>query len=166
MQEKMSCTEIADEKDQTMHWALLLTSATETAGPMHISVLDREGAGDDYKILIALVLPVEHRDAILIPQQQRQRPLREFSFGPANGTQCRDHHLLFDDTFLDTRPAADPRQLAGIVRQALEGTVDLASDYASRMRKLPIGKYGALLIASKQRLARYVEQIARGPVAA
>ena len=37
--------------------------------------------------------------------------------------------------------------------------------YASRMRKLPIGKYGALLIASKHQIARHFEQIARGSAA-
>ena len=37
--------------------------------------------------------------------------------------------------------------------------------YARRMQKLPIGKYGILLIASKRRLAKHVEKLTRGPVA-
>jgi hypothetical protein len=38
--------------------------------------------------------------------------------------------------------------------------------YAHRMRKWPIGKYGALLIASKRRLNNHVEKMTRGPSAA
>jgi hypothetical protein len=38
--------------------------------------------------------------------------------------------------------------------------------YAHRMKKWPIGKYGALLIASKKRLNNHVEKITRGPTAA
>ena len=34
--------------------------------------------------------------------------------------------------------------------------------YAHRMKKWPIGKYGALLIASKRRLTNHVEKITRG----
>ena len=37
--------------------------------------------------------------------------------------------------------------------------------YAHRMKKLPIGKYGILLIASKRRFAKHVEKLTRGPVA-
>ena len=38
--------------------------------------------------------------------------------------------------------------------------------YARRAKKLPIGKYGAELIASKTKLTRYVDKITRGPTAA
>jgi hypothetical protein len=34
--------------------------------------------------------------------------------------------------------------------------------YASRMQKLPLGKFGMMLIASKRRLARYAHHLARG----
>jgi hypothetical protein len=34
------------------------------------------------------------------------------------------------------------------------------------MRKLPLGKYGALLIASKRQLFRHLEKITCGPAAA
>jgi hypothetical protein len=38
--------------------------------------------------------------------------------------------------------------------------------YAHRMKKWPIGKYGALLIASRRRLNNHVEKITRGSSAA
>jgi hypothetical protein len=38
--------------------------------------------------------------------------------------------------------------------------------YFNRARKWPIGKYGALLIASKRRLNNHAEKITRGPTAA
>jgi hypothetical protein len=38
--------------------------------------------------------------------------------------------------------------------------------YARRAKKLPIGKYGAELIASKTKLNRHADKITRGPTAA
>jgi hypothetical protein len=38
--------------------------------------------------------------------------------------------------------------------------------YFTRAKKWPIGKYGALLIASKKRLNNHAEKMMRGPTAA
>jgi hypothetical protein len=37
--------------------------------------------------------------------------------------------------------------------------------YARRMKKWPIGKYGALLIASRRRLNNHIEKMTRGSAA-
>jgi hypothetical protein len=77
-------------------------------------------------------------------------------------------------------PPSDDEPVSGVADDVLLGAQRIAAHltailgvptnthdvyYASRMRKLPIGKYGALLIASKHQIARHFEQIARGSVA-
>jgi hypothetical protein len=46
------------------------------------------------------------------------------------------------------------------------GVPDPDAYYLRRSGKMPIGKFGAHLIASKRRLARHAEKITRGPTAA
>jgi hypothetical protein len=62
-----------------------------------------------------------------------------------------------DDVLLGaTRIAAHLAELLGVPTTAADVY------YALRANKLPIGKYGALLIASKRRLARHADELARG----
>jgi hypothetical protein len=65
------------------------------------------------------------------------------------------------------RPADDvllgATRIAGHLTELLGVPVNAADVYyAHRAEKLPIGKYGALLIASKRRLADYTDKLARG----
>ena len=80
---------------------------------------------------------------------QRQRQLSD-----------EEDERLADDVLLGAKRIAD--HLTSI----LGVPVDEADVYyAHRMKKWPIGKYGALLIASKRRFARHAEKLTRGPTA-
>jgi hypothetical protein len=76
-----------------------------------------------------------------------------------------------DDDAPPERRAGDVMLGATAIAEHLTAILGVPIDeadvyYAHRMKKLPIGKYGALLIASKRRLARHADELSRGSVVA
>jgi hypothetical protein len=90
-------------------------------------------------------------------QRQRQ-PSKRHNRGPPLDEEPVERPA--DDVLLGARRIAE--HLASILGVPVDDT-DVY--YAHRMKKWPIGKYGALLIASKRRFARHAEKLTRGPTA-
>jgi hypothetical protein len=95
-------------------------------------------------------------------ENQRQRQLsKRHNRGPPLDDDDEPVERIADDVLLGAKRIAE--HLASILGVPVDET-DVY--YAHRMKKWPIGKYGALLIASKRRFARHVEEITRGSTAA
>ena len=88
---------------------------------------------------------------------RQHQPSRRHNRGPPDDESVK---RLDDDILLGAKRIAE--HLTTILGVPVSET-DVY--YAHRMKKLPIGKYGILLIASKRRFARHVEKLTRGSAA-
>ena len=90
--------------------------------------------------------------------QRPQEPSQQHNRGPP---------LDDDDAHLAGDVLLGAKKIAKHIETILGVPVDEDDVYYfNRARKWPIGKYGALLIASKRRLNNHAEKITRGPTAA
>ena len=92
--------------------------------------------------------------------QRPQQPSRRHNRGPPFDDDDEPERLTGGDLLVGAK------QIAAYITALGIPTDEDDVYYARRAKKLPIGKYGAELIASKTKLNRYTEKIARGPTAA